>query len=89
MTRVVSNTCKLSTDIRSEVARQLGREHDLEAVHISKIRAGDTVFHEDKVRTVSGTDIAYDSFMGHRIFGDSYMIGYKPVARIVMGRRPD
>lgn len=72
--------------IHAEVARQLGRPHDVEKIHVSLIRGGDTVFHEGKVKTVCFNDVGYDSFMGHKLFGDSYVLGRKPVQRIVMGQ---
>lgn len=72
--------------VSAEVARQLGREHAVEKVHVANVRGGDTVFHEDKVRTVGMKDVGYDSFMGHKLFGDSYVLGRKPVQRVVMAR---
>ncbi len=52
-------------------------------VHISTIRAGDTVNHDGKVSTVGNDNIKRDSFMGYTLFGDSYAIGTKPVAKVV------
>jgi hypothetical protein len=54
-----------------------------EKVHISIIRAGDTIFHDGKDMTVCKKDIKYDSFMGISIFGDSYRIGTIPVLRVL------
>ena len=71
--------------IHDEVARQMGRPIKVEKIHVSRVRAGDTVFHEDKVRTVCIKDVGYDSFMGHKLFGDSHVLGRKPVHRLVMG----
>tara|TARA_B100000929_G_scaffold197599_1_gene156804 strand:+ start:11308 stop:11568 length:261 start_codon:yes stop_codon:yes gene_type:complete len=72
-------------EIKTEVARQLGREHEVRKIHVSLVRGGDTVFHDGKVKTVCFNDVGYDSFMGHKLFGDSYVLGRKPVQRIVMG----
>ena len=72
--------------IHREVSRQIGRDTKVEKVHVSLVRAGDTVFHDDKVRTVSGPNISYDSFMGHKLFGDNHVCGRKPVHRLVMGQ---
>lgn len=52
-------------------------------VHISQIKRGDTVLHNDKMRTVCKTDIKHSSFMGTTLFGDSYNLGYKLVAKIL------
>ena len=50
--------------------------------HISLIRQGDTVLHDGKVKTVSGTD-RKRGFMGVTIFGDSYRMGTIPVKLVV------
>ena len=52
-------------------------------VHISKIRGGDAILHNDRIVTVSNNDIRYSKFMGITIFGDSYNLGYKLVTRIL------
>ena len=57
-----------------------------EKVHISNIRAGDTIMFEDKMTTVSNSNIKYCSFMGITLFGDSYNLGYKLVTRINIKR---
>ena len=44
---------------------------------LSAIRAGDTVLHEGKIKTVSPSDIKYDPFMCTSIFGDSYHLKRK------------
>lgn len=51
-------------------------------VHISKIRAGDTILHNGVMTTVSGNNISFSSFMGKSLFGDTYSLGYKLVTRI-------
>lgn len=56
---------------------------NLEAVHISQISAGDTIEHNGQLRTVSGTNIKKDSFMGTTLFGDSYNLGTKKVNKVV------
>ncbi len=52
-------------------------------VHISTIHQGDTVIHNGKMKTVSGTDIKEGGFLGKTIFGDSYHSGYHLVTRVV------
>lgn len=52
-------------------------------VHISNIRQGDTVIHNGKMMTVSGTDIKKDNFIGTSIFGDCYNSGSKKVIRVI------
>lgn len=53
-----------------------------EKVHISRIRVGDTIRHNNEVKTVSGNNIKTCRFMGTTLFGDSYSLGYKLVTRI-------
>lgn len=72
--------------IQRESSRQLGRPIDVRRAHVSQIRPEDTVFHEGRVRTVGHKDIRRDDFMGHTLFGDSYILGRRPVHRLVMGR---
>lgn len=55
---------------------------DNQSVHISQIKAGDTVLHNGEVKTVSGTDIKQDKFMGTTLFGDSYLLGNKKVTKV-------
>lgn len=53
-------------------------------VHIKKIKAGDTILHNDKLVTVSKKDIRHSTFLGRTIFGDSYNLGYKPVVKVIL-----
>jgi len=55
-----------------------------EKVHISQIRAGDTIKEnrDNEFKTVCFNNIKYDSFMGVSIFGDTYKLGYQLVERI-------
>ena len=50
-----------------------------EFVHISEIRRGDTVIHDDKEMTVGKKDIRWNYFFGYSLFGDSYTSGRKLV----------
>ena len=54
-------------------------KYKIELTHVNQIRVGDTVRHGGKIRTVSGTDLSYDSCMGICLFGDSYKLGLKLV----------
>ena len=56
---------------------------EIELVHISEVRAGDCILHDGAPHTVCAKDIKRDSFMGISIFGDTYKLGYQPVARII------
>jgi len=47
--------------------------------HISTIKAGDTIIHNDKIYTVCKKDIITGGFFGITIFGDSYNAGSKLV----------
>lgn len=71
-------------EIAAEASRQISRRVEVDKVHISLIRAGDTVFHEGWVKTVGAKDIKYETFMGYTLFGDSYILGRKPVRRLNM-----
>jgi hypothetical protein len=57
--------------------------YDIKEVHISQINAGDTVLHNGEMKTVSGTDIKEDKFMGKSIFGDSYKLGHELVKKVI------
>lgn len=46
--------------------------------HISTISAGDTIVHNNELRTVCNKDITR-GFCGVAIFGDSYRAGVTPV----------
>lgn len=52
-------------------------------VHISQISVGDTIQHEGNLRTVNANHIKKDLFMGTTLFGDSYNLGSKTVAKVV------
>lgn len=51
-------------------------------VHITAIKAGDTILHRGRLRTVCKQDITTSPFTGLAIFGDSYKMGFEPVKRI-------
>lgn len=51
--------------------------------HISTIVAGDTIIHNGEMKTVTSTNIKFDSFMGKTLFGDSYNLGYKKVIKVL------
>ena len=52
-------------------------------VHISMIRPGDTIIHNDVLSTVCNSNIKpNDGFMGMSIFGDSYHSVHKLVCRV-------
>ncbi|HEY8331540.1 MAG TPA: hypothetical protein VIO83_09470 [Pseudomonas sp.] len=57
-----------------------------EPVHISEIRAGDTVSHNGCLRTVGRSDIKRGGFMGTTLFGDSYRLGHTLVERVTFNR---
>ena len=57
--------------------------YDIQEVHISTIRGGDTVMHNGEMKTVSFNNIKRGGFMGTSIFGDSYMSGHKLVKKII------
>lgn len=60
------------------------RECDtIKNVHISTIRAGDTVIHQDKLMTVCNKDLK-SGFMGITLFGDAYVSGRKLVQKVII-----
>lgn len=55
----------------------------IENVHISVIKAGDTILCNDgHMRTVSKRNIVKGGFCGTSIFGSSYNFGAIPVKRV-------
>ena len=58
-------------------------KYDIILTHIEDIQPGDTILCPDnKIRTVSGTDIKHDKLMGRTLFGDSYRLGHAPVKKL-------
>ncbi len=57
----------------------LVKQYVTKEVHISEVKAGYTILHEDSLRTVSANDIKTDGFLGDTLFGDSYNAGMKNV----------
>jgi hypothetical protein len=55
-----------------------------EVIHASQIQAGDTIEIDGVIRTVCGSNIKRDSFMGTSIFGMTYFpqTGYQKVTRV-------
>jgi len=59
----------------------------IEKVHVSEIKVGDTVMYEGKLTTVGAKDITYDSFIGGRLFGDTYNLGTILIERVTLGNK--
>ncbi len=53
-----------------------------EEVHIDCIKVGDTVIHDEAMKTVCRQNIGGDTFMGRTLWGDSYKLGTVPVKRV-------
>lgn len=67
-----------------ETAIFQGKSYQVEKVHISQIKPGDTILHTDGlVRTVCRNNIHRDPFCGLSLFGDTYLLGIKPVIRFI------
>jgi hypothetical protein len=62
----------------------MSQEPELRETHISQIRVGDTVFHDGALRTVGAKDIKRCDFMGCTLFGDSYILGQRPIKIAIM-----
>lgn len=56
------------------------RQYDF--IHIDDIKPGDTVWHNDELKTVTLSNLTYNVGIGTSLFGDSYQLGYKPVVLI-------
>lgn len=56
-----------------------------EQVHVSNIRAGDTILIDGVMKTICPKDLTYDYFIDHRLWGDSYRLGTIPITRVVFG----
>ena len=55
-----------------------------EHVDISFIGAGDTIEHNNEMKTITKTNINYIQGLGKTLFGDSYRLGYKKVKRFIL-----
>lgn len=64
-----------------EQVRTKDINYDVEEVHVSQIKWGDTVIWDGKLVTVGKKDVSYCSFMGHSLFGDNHRCGTVPVKR--------
>lgn len=53
-------------------------------VHISQIKSGDTILHNEEIKTVCNRIIKRCDFMGITLFGDSYNLGYKLVTKVLI-----
>jgi hypothetical protein len=53
----------------------------MQSIDIFELRVGDTIIHNNELKTVSGKDLKR-SFCGKTVFGDSYNMGTKKVVRI-------
>lgn len=51
----------------------------IKEVNINTLVVGDTVIHEDKVITLTNSNLKRDPFMGASVCGDSYHLGSLPV----------
>lgn len=58
------------------------KHREYKAVRISELQVGDTIMHHGVLRTVSRCDLRSNSFYGDTVFGDSYMLGHKPVIKV-------
>lgn len=56
----------------------------IEPVHISTIAPGDTIEHNGCLITVCKSDIKTGGFCGTTLFGDSYNMGYRKVAKAII-----
>jgi len=59
-----------------------GYQYTTSQIHISNVTVGDTVIHNNEMKTVSNTNIKRDSVMGTSIFGDTYHLGKNLVTKV-------
>lgn len=57
--------------------------YTIKHVNINQIRHGDTIIHNGEMKTVDRHYIKSSDFMGTTLFGDSYMLGTKPVQKVI------
>lgn len=55
--------------------------------HISQIKIGDTVLHGGKLLTVGRRDIKSGYGKDTSLFGDTYLLGRKPVIKVLYPKR--
>ena len=56
---------------------------DIEEVHKTDIKSGDTILLDDgSTKTICMNNLTWDSFVGRCICGDCYRLGYKLVKRV-------
>jgi hypothetical protein len=58
--------------------------YTIQNVHISTIKAGDTIEHNNEIVTVGKSNIKHSEFMGISIFGDCYKLGYQKVKKVII-----
>jgi len=54
------------------------------STHINLIRPGDTIRHNGVLRTVTQKNIRQVFPNERTVFGDSYMLGHKPVQKVII-----
>jgi hypothetical protein len=66
----------------------MGTNYTTKDVHISTIQQGDIIISKDGfMRTICKTNLSYDSFMGHKINGDSYKFGHELVKKVMFNKQ--
>lgn len=63
------------------------RNIEIHEIHISGLKSGDTILHNDRLMTVSDQDIRH-GFCGTTVFGDSYKLGTVPVKKVFFKKNP-
>jgi hypothetical protein len=71
-------------DREYDFIRDWNTNYDIHEVHISTIKAGDTIISKDGyMRTINQNNLGGDSFIGRTINGDSYKCGHELVKKVV------
>lgn len=60
--------------------------YEIKNVHISTIKAGDTIDSMGHFKTVTNSNIGRDELLGITLFGDSYASGRRPVKKVIINR---
>ncbi|NQY42382.1 MAG: hypothetical protein HRT87_03430 [Legionellales bacterium] len=63
-----------------------GKSYKIKLIDVSEVRAHDTIVFDGKLMTVGPKNIKYDSFMGHSVFGSSFILGTQKVVKVLFKR---
>ncbi len=56
---------------------------DVIYVKLSQLNYGDTVIYQNKIHTVSKSNLKYNNFDGYTFYGDSYKLGTTKIQKVL------